>query len=93
MTNEKAIKLIKAQHDLYDVVAGDWSFASMAIASLEKQIPKLVYYDEGDIDYKCPVCNEVVYEKDNYCSACGNAIKWPDDWGEDGRKGKENEDR
>lgn len=28
--------------------------------------------------YSCPICNDPVHEKDNFCSKCGQRLKWED---------------
>lgn len=52
----------------------------------EKQIPKKPKFDIGlTIDNDevmltyCAICNGNLYEDDNYCCCCGQAIDWSDD--------------
>lgn len=53
----------------------------MAIAALEKQIPKrTVESDEYEYDEVCPICGHKPFTDDNYCANCGQALKiWEDE--------------
>ena len=48
----------------------------------ERDIPKKVIREElgGDYYYRCPwiVCNEIVKSGQNYCSNCGQRLKFDD---------------
>ena len=51
-----------------------------AIGALEKQIPREpIALQHGD--YRCPSCNRIIriFEANNFCMFCGQAI----DWGEE----------
>lgn len=42
---------------------------------VEKQTPKQVRAIYGGRYYRCPVCNEQVAKKQNYCEYCGQKLK------------------
>ncbi len=82
MTYEEAIKNINAlnavcsQKGLYD--AEFESALSLAILSLEKQIPKKPYKDNENGVYEkehCPSCHRSLFPNDHHCE-CGQAIDW-----------------
>ncbi len=57
------------------------SALKMAIADMEKQIPKKPISEDGFIKvYTCPVCNTIVGnvfgDGDTYCHICGQKISW-----------------
>lgn len=37
------------------------------------------YGDYTELMYKCPICDEEVYENNNYCANCGTKLNWSDD--------------
>ena len=39
----------------------------------EEEISETQSY--GVLFYECPICNEPVHEKDNFCSKCGQRLK------------------
>lgn len=58
---------------------GDYLLAVKS--ALEKQIPKMPKYIEGDYDMPlCPCCGMSIdeNEEENYCSVCGQALNWGD---------------
>lgn len=79
---KEAIDALKAVHDMYDVMAGDWSFCYTAIEALEKQTPEEVrntYVSEvGFLWGECPECGKkIAYVQDrNFCSNCSQALDW-----------------
>lgn len=42
----------------------------------EEEISEIQSY--GVFFYNCPICNEPVHEKDNFCSKCGQKLKRKD---------------
>ncbi len=42
----------------------------------EEEISETQFY--GVLFYECPICNEPVHEKDNFCSKCGQRLKKED---------------
>ena len=54
------------------------------IESLDKQIPKKIYFEELDNTLECPTCSEnlQIWAKDNceddpkYCPNCGQKLIW-----------------
>lgn len=100
MTESEAIKKVK-EFGLHHA-KGDMPYSAltvkafeMAIAALERQIPKKPEEYE-DKYYACPHCGnimmqkwekypEVLYDESNglpYCLGCGQAIDWNEDNGE-----------
>lgn len=55
----------------------------MAIASLEKQVPKKpnkIWRSEGKTSHgDCPICGRLTFDTSNYCHACGQAIDWKEE--------------
>ncbi len=43
----------------------------------EEEILETQFY--GMISYECPICNEPVHEKDNFCCKCGQRLKRKED--------------
>lgn len=99
MTSKEAIKVIKeGENDFCETHTSEClgktcnkcegSIAyNMAIESLEKQIPKMIIYQESEKCYKCPTCktpadmdNDDLYvygiEPPKYCDKCGQALDW-----------------
>ena len=85
MTFEEAIVHAKEQAEIFGGTHG--KFLDMAIAALEKQIPKKPDlegdgYSDGQLVYDtwiCPNCEkryEVDYEKYDHCPNCGQKIDW-----------------
>ena len=85
MTIEEAITHAKEQAEIFAGKHGE--FLDMAIAALEKQIPKKADlegdgYSDGQLVYDtwiCPNCEkryEVDYEKYDHCPNCGQKIDW-----------------
>ena len=94
MTIEEAIKLLEIQKP----VLGCKEYKKplmyayeMAIAALEKQIPKKPYIQQIEVDYyehdcyECPNCDSFLgyvseckeeHYQNNYCPECGQAIDW-----------------
>lgn len=55
--------------------------ARLAIAALEKQIPKKyreIYPCKSVKYYQCPCCDGLLHINENYCGECGQAIDWSD---------------
>ena len=59
----------------------------LAMAALEKQVPKKVILGYDEQDYvRCPQCKSEIapmddcyyYQGDNYCFNCGQALDWSD---------------
>ena len=93
MTNEEAIKIIElAIAEVEWNYPMDYAIAfETAISALEKQIPKKptgIYNEneskKGESLYEealigsCPVCNQEVQLGMQYCTNCGQALKWSD---------------
>ena len=92
MTNEEAIKELKEDRALYEsdiVEAGDGTpdgdlmlAIDMAIAALEKQIPKYVVIKKINEDIEllyCPNCHvRFIRTGMNCCGNCGQALDWDD---------------
>lgn len=56
----------------------------LAMAALEKQVPKKPLYENiyGDCAvYSCPVCKDetMILNGDNYCTMCGQKLDWGGD--------------
>ena len=64
----------------------------LIINALEKQIPKKIIhfqYDDGRINYGCPICKRKIISKiddkwcagdfQNFCDSCGQKIDWSDE--------------
>lgn len=49
----------------------------LAMAALEKQIPKKVAEYKKD-SYCCTMCGAIVYPTSPYCKHCGQALDWSD---------------
>lgn len=53
---------------------------AVIVESLEKQLPKTPmqnFYNEGDYNWECVNCEEVVDEGQYYCHCCGQKLlKW-----------------
>ena len=84
MTNEEAIKILKNNTNLgYGIIIEGESAKmigdalEMAIAALEKQIPKkplIVPFNESRLrTFKCPVCGS--YELKKHCDDCGQLLE------------------
>lgn len=85
---EYALKIIKAMRTNWDEDSKTLNAHAldMAIAALEKQIPKKWQYEmvNDDDTYVCPCCKEYWYmeygnpttNEYNYCPMCGQALKW-----------------
>ena len=90
MTIEEAIDYAKEQTEIFSGTHGE--FLDVAIAAMEKQIPKKVGwttdYAWGNPTQQpvCPVCDYCVTmthfigegKKVTYCDHCGNALDWSD---------------
>ena len=90
MTIEEAIKLLEIQKPVMgckEYKKPLMTAYDMAIAALEKQIPKKPYFEgdgyaDGQLVYDtwiCPNCEkryEVYYEEYDHCPKCGQAIDW-----------------
>lgn len=75
MTPEEVIKYLEEHGYIADEVK------DVAIAALEKQIPKkpvLVKYEDGfEYYYVCPICRRHLgIFRDDYCDRCGQALDW-----------------
>lgn len=85
MTIEEAINYITYHGFISDDVK------DMAIAALEKQIPKKPYIQQIEVDYyehdcyECPNCDSFLgyvseckeeHYQNNYCPECGQKIDW-----------------
>jgi hypothetical protein len=85
MTIEEAISYITHHAFIADDVK------DMAIAALEKQIPKKPYIQQIEVDYyehdcyECPNCDSFLgyvseckeeHYQNNYCPECGQKIDW-----------------
>lgn len=85
MTIEEAISYITHHAFVADDVK------DMAIAAMEKQIPKKQYIQQIEVDYyehdcyECPSCDSFLgyvseckeeHYQNNYCDGCGQHIDW-----------------
>ena len=87
MTAQEAIKILKEEKenacdiDIEPKYTRDCETAfDMAIAALEKQIPKRVINknNKGTVG-KCPVCHNDNYSYYSFCCSCGQALDWSDE--------------
>lgn len=91
MTPEEAIKRIKNHIEVHSRKEPHFAIRiiealKMAIAALEKQIPKKpIKYDLSYSGYKCPTCDSNLYQlrshniyKTPNCIFCGQALDWSD---------------
>lgn len=85
MNKQEAIEILKCGE--VSIYYDDHEEAlNIAIECIEKQIPKKPEFDvlltfnddEVPVPY-CPVCAYTIYEEDNFCSNCGQAILWESD--------------
>lgn len=84
MTIEEAIDHAKDQTEIFSGTHGE--FLDVAIAAMEKQIPKKPFKPFGTHSYKCSNCWKfVAHEVDDnfdlanlaeWCTYCGQALKW-----------------
>lgn len=81
MTREDAIETIKIASAFNSENSPLTEAIQMAIADMEKQIPKFVkskeYKGVRDTRYKCPVCKKFVRVNTKHCDECGQALKFP----------------
>ena len=92
MTTQEAIEIIESNFRNCSI-AEDQEATSMAINSLEKQIPKKPtapkvevpkikvgngFWGKGTTVYRCPCCNELISRICDCCYKCGQAIDWSD---------------
>ena len=83
MTREEAIYLLdNLKGMIEDSQGNDYDKAfNMAIADMEKQIPKKPNEEQKDCVEatipRCPNCYSMFIEK--YCSKCGQAIDWSEE--------------
>lgn len=82
------MRIQKAINELVDYVAENdkltisFETVTMAIAALEKQIPKKMNdideYEEDELCGYCPQCNKLQSNlwNENFCGDCGQAIDW-----------------
>lgn len=81
MNLEKAIKSLQNIIEYWTYKPTEIEAAKLAIAALEKQIPKKPlpenkYYYIG----KCPSCCAVFLDNTTkYCGSCGQALDWSED--------------
>lgn len=54
---------------------------SMAVAALEKQIPRKLIRKSGAFtsSYKCPQCDGYVAFRNKFCEYCGQALDWSEE--------------
>lgn len=92
MTREKAIRIIKAMRQYWDVnsYCPNAHALDMSIDALQKQIPMKPNIQKGDLVeyYYCPVCDKFygkkgthnvgLFDKYIYCNKCGQKIDWSD---------------
>ena len=67
----------KANYDRGKVLYEIQTAMNMGAEALRKQIPKKpddTY--EDSLDDECAVCGAFIFERDKYCSRCGQKIKW-----------------
>lgn len=84
MTIEEAIAHAKEQTEIFSGTHGE--FLDVAIAAMEKQIPKKPFKPFGTHSYKCSNCWKfVAHEVDDnfdlanlaeWCPYCGQALNW-----------------
>ena len=80
MKYEKAIEILKHEHDYAQLLSYVNEALKMAISALEMRIKEPPYLETpiGAYDwFFCPNCNhnDVEY-KDKYCRRCGQALDW-----------------
>lgn len=71
-------------YELCPYAKDDMEMTKIALAALEKQIPKkptIHGYREGreinTISYTCPICNKHI-SRESFCYHCGQALDWGD---------------
>lgn len=84
MTREEAIRIVRFSNVLMYNNPELKEALDMAIADMEKQIPKkpldIVTEDNEFICMICPSCQEIAVEfDDKYCRRCGQALDWSEE--------------
>lgn len=91
MTREEAIKHLKEITGWANFWGGCYNdklcAIDMAIADMEKQIPKKPFRDKDNSNFwTCPYCKEEMYwdtdygqQKFRYCNQCGQALDWSEE--------------
>ena len=91
MTREEAIKNIKDileeatsyEHAVCYVTNCDGQALTMAIADMEKQIPKKVLFGKNMMTKEfatyCPNCGRIFKSTNFYCWHCGQALDWSEE--------------
>ena len=81
MTNEKALKELKRQVELWGK-GTDFAYSlpplKVAIKALEKQIPKKPNYKSEYLMRFCPNCDYPLPLFFKFCNHCGQALDWSD---------------
>jgi len=79
MTNEEAIKYIKANYPDSQRYEGLCEALDMATEALEKQIPKKPIVDERYVKCICPKCWAFLTDYQSFCDNCGQKLRWDND--------------
>ena len=83
MTNEKAIEILKHEHDYAQLLSYVNEALKTAVFALEKQIPKkpkvLKVQEVSGYKFGSCECGEHIMNNEKYCLNCGQALDWSDD--------------
>lgn len=75
-TTKEAIRRIEENGG--DAVKAIEEACVIACEALEKQVPEKVEVIEGE-DFHCPRCGDIKIYDDEYCTDCGQKLKWGED--------------
>ncbi len=77
MTYKEAIEILQQERDYAQLLPYDAALR-IAIAAINKQIPKKPNCKIYTSDTRCPICNTPLCYGNNYCIDCGQKIDWRD---------------
>ena len=76
MTENEAKVILESEYKFHGECSVFGEALTMAINTLEKQIPKKPKTDDRYVMYICPCCNDFIKVSHNCCQNCGQAIDW-----------------
>ena len=79
MTESEAKVILESEYKFHGECSVFGEALTIAINTLEKQIPKKPKTDDRYVMYICPCCNDFVKVSHNCCQNCGQAIDWSDE--------------